>query len=132
MLSANRMMKCPDSGLILPSEFIDHRRSLKNVIDSWVEKTVCDHQNIKGNYFLGFHAKFNPVDPTEFKIDAPKITRQLPPFLSNSMVFHVNNERGICEILWMVSPAKKGEKLKVEFNKKGVAYLQAKGAMQKH
>jgi len=29
----------------------------------------------------------------------------------------------------MVAPAKKGEKLKVEFNKQGVAYLQAKGAM---
>ena len=48
------------------------------------------------------------------------------------MVFHINNERGICEILWMVSPRKKGEKLKVEFNQKGVAYLQAKGAMCKH
>jgi hypothetical protein len=29
----------------------------------------------------------------------------------------------------MVPPKLKGEKLKVEFNKEGVAYLQAKGAM---
>jgi hypothetical protein len=44
------------------------------------------------------------------------------------MVFWVSNKRGICELLWMVTRGQ-DNKLKVEFNKTGVAYLQAKGAM---
>ena len=45
------------------------------------------------------------------------------------MVFWVSPIKGIVELLWMVAAKKKGQKLKVEFNNKGVAYLQAKGAM---
>ena len=120
---------CPTSGLILPRKFIDEKTSLKNVMNQWLDKAVLDHQHIKGTYFLTFHAKFNPCSPDEFQIDAPKITKKLPPFLSNSMVYYVSNSRGICELLWVVPPRKKGEKLKVNFNKEGVAYLQAKGAM---
>jgi hypothetical protein len=63
-------------------------------------------------------------------IDAPKITHRLPPFIAHSFVFWVDNARGICELLWMVSAKKPGQKhLNVEFNQEGVAYLQAKGAM---
>lgn len=124
-----KLAECPTSGLILPREFVDEKQSLKRSIDSWVNRAVEQFQWIKGTYFLTFHAKFNPLDPSEFQINPPKITQTLPPFLSNTIVFWVSNERGICEILWMVSPCKRGEKLKVEFNKEGVAYLQAKGAM---
>ena len=45
------------------------------------------------------------------------------------MVYFVSPKSGLCELLWIVAPKKKGQKLKVEFNTKGVAYLQAKGAM---
>lgn len=124
-----RMALDPVSDLILPTKFIDEKQSLKKIIDSWVEKAVRDHQHIKGTYFLSFHGRFDPLDPTVFAIDAPKITRKLPPFVSNSFVWWINNDKGICELLWMVAPKKKGQKLKVEFNKEGVAYLQAKGAM---
>ena len=120
---------CPTSGLILPKKFIDEKQSLKRSIDQWVERAVNAHQHVEGTYFLVFHAKFNPLDPTEFTIDAPKVTKKLPPFVSNTLVFWICNKRGIQELLWMVAPKKKGEKLKVEFNKEGVAYLQAKGAM---
>jgi len=123
------LAKCPVSGLILPRKFIDEKQSLKKSIDDWVDRTVLENQHRKGTYYLVFHAKFNPRDPTEFRIDAPIITKKLPPFVSNQMVFWVNNTKGICELLWMVSPRKKGQSLKVEFNKKGVAYLQSKGAM---
>jgi len=123
------MMTCPTSGLILPSKFVDEKQSLKKSINEWVERTISEHSYLKGTYYLTFHAKFNPRDPSTFEIDAPKITNKLPPFLSNSLVFWVNNTKGACELLWMVSPKRKGEKLKVEFNTSGVAYLQAKGAM---
>lgn len=120
---------CDKSGLILPRQFVDEKQALKKVIDEYVEKAVLNHQHLDFPYFLTFHAKFNPCDSGEFNIDPPKITDKLPPFISNSIVFWVNNRSSICELLWMVSPRRKGEKLKVEFNKSGVAYLQAKGAM---
>lgn len=123
------MMQCPVSNLILPRKFIDEKQALKKVIDEYVEKTKQEFQWIKEPYFLTFHARFDASNPENFNIDAPKITRKLPPFLANSLVWWICNKRGICELLWMVSPRKRGEKLKVEFNQSGVAYLQAKGAM---
>ena len=124
-----KLTKCPDSGLILPSEFIDHKRSLKKCIESYVDSILNDYQHISQPYFITFHAKFDPLDPSVFTIDAPKLTTKLPPFISNSLVYWVNNKSGIHELLWMVAPKKPGEKLHVEFNTEGVAYLQAKGAM---
>lgn len=119
----------PNSGLLLPRQFVDEKQALKKVIDQYVEKAVSQFQHLKENYFLTLHAKFDPMDPTNFNIDPPTITKQLPGFVSNSFVWWISNKRGVCELLWMVAPKKKGEKLKVEFNTKGVAYLQAKGAM---
>jgi len=120
---------CDKSGLLLPRQFVDEKEALKKVIDEYIEKAINMHQHIDQPYFLTFHAKFNPCDPNSFNVDAPKISFKLPPFISNSLVFWVNNRSGLCELLWMVAPRKKGEKLKVEFNQNGVAYLQAKGAM---
>lgn len=122
-------MKCPTSGLMLPREFIDEKIALKKVINKFLEESINQMQGENENYFLTFHAKFDPMNPGNFNIDAPKVTRTLPPFISNTLVWFVSNVRGICELLWMVAPKKPGEKLKVEFNKSGVAYLQAKGAM---
>ena len=124
-----RMVQDPVTDLLLPSQFVDEKQSLKKSIETWVDKVVNDHQHLTGRYFLTFHAKFDPCDPSVFQITAPKITSKLPPFISNSLVFYISNEKGIKELLWMVAARKKGEKLKVEFNKSGVAYLQAKGAM---
>jgi len=123
-----KMMKCPESGLVLPSKFIDEKVALKKVIDEWLEKTVMLHQHLDMPYFITFHAKFDPITG-DFKVDAPVITYKIPSFTSNQMVYWVNNRKGICELLWMVPPKRKGEKLKVNFNTQGVAYLQAKGAM---
>ena len=94
-----RMMECPTSGLILPNEFVDEKQSLKRLIDSWLDKTVEQFQHLKNTYFLTFHAKFDEINKTIFKVDPPKITSKIPPFLSNSLVFWVNNQKGICELL---------------------------------
>lgn len=123
------MQVCPTSGLVLPAKFIDEKTSLKNSINEWLENALKSCKHIKDNFFVVLHAKFNPHNPEEFLMDAPKVTFKLPPFMSNSMVWWVSPQKGICEILWMVQRKRKGEKLKVEFNKDGVAYLQAKGAM---
>lgn len=123
---------CPTSGLILPRQFVDEKQALKKVIDEWLDKTVMQHQHLDYPYFITFHAKFNKFNPEEFNLDPPVITDRVPPFTSNQLVWWVDNKRGICELLWIVPPKRPGEKkLKVEFNKEGVAYLQAKGAMPK-
>lgn len=121
------MMQCPTSGLILPRNFVDEKVALKKVIDEVIDKTVYAYQHIRENYFLTIHAKFDKIQSDQFNVSEPVLTLKLPPFCSNQLVFFVSNKRGICELLWMVT--KKNGKLKVEFNKEGVAYLQAKGAM---
>jgi hypothetical protein len=122
------MIQDPVSKLILPAKFIDERTSLSMAINELVEKTVSSVK-YDSNYFLTIHAKFDPTDPTIFRISEPKLTKEIPGFKSNTLVYWVCPKRGIKELLWMVAPRKKGEKLHVEFNKEGVAYLQAKGAM---
>ena len=126
---STKMMRDPVSDLILPRSFIDEKTSLKQIINETIENVVRSHGHIKGTYYLTFNAKFNEYDPTEFRIAEPKLTRRLPGFCSNSMVYWVNNSRGVKELLWIVAPKKPGEKLKVNFNTEGVAYLKAKGAM---
>ena len=117
------------SGLVLPEQLIDEKASLKKVIDEQVDKAVMEHQHLDENYFLTLHAKFN--EKGEFTISPPYVTKKLPPFMTNSFVFWVCNRKSICELLWMVPAKKPGSKPKPIFNKKGVAYLQAKGAMPK-
>jgi hypothetical protein len=121
------LVQDPGSNLLLPRQFVDEKLALKKVIDEVVDKAVERNQHLKRNYFLVIHARFDKLDPTQFKISSPVVTFKLPPFVSNQMVFWVSNSKGICELLWMVT--KQNKKLKVDFNQTGVAYLQAKGAM---
>jgi len=123
-----KMMLDPISNLILPVKFYEEKNSLKKSIESIVDKVLREVKN-QDTYYINLHAKFNPNDPSEFMMDTPRITLRLPPFTSNQLVYWVDPKKGICELLWMVAPKKKGEKLHVEFNTKGVAYLQAKSAM---
>ena len=128
----SRMSQCPVSGLILPTKFIDEKQSLKISINEVVDRAINDLGDFKENYFLTIHAKFDNNDPSLFKIGQPKATTTLPRFMSNTLVYWVSSVRGICELLWIIPAKKPGEKnLRVEFNKQGVAYLQAKGAMPK-
>lgn len=120
---------CPSTGLVLPKEFVDEKQALVKLINDFVDKVTSDYSHIDGTYFITFHAKFNPQNPEEFMMDPPKITKKIPPFVSNTIVWWVCNRRGVSELLWIVAPKQKGQKLKIEFNKTGVAYLQAKGAM---
>ena len=129
MAVMNGLTKCPDSGLLLPKQFVDEKSALKKVIDEWLENALSALSHVRDNYFLVFGARFDKNDPSSFNVKAPVATYKIPPFTSNQLVWWVSPKRGICELLWMVAPNKPGEKLKVEFNKKGVAYLQAKGAM---
>jgi hypothetical protein len=121
------LMQDPVSGLILPRQFIDEKVALKKTIDEILDKVVFSNQHISETYYLVLHARFDKLDPSKFVVSQPVITYRLPPFTSGQMVFWVSNKKGICELLWMTT--KKNGKLAVEFNKTGVAYLQAKGAM---
>lgn len=125
-----RLTQCEKTGLLIPENHLDSKQALKRTIDKILEDIVMAHQKRRNPYFIVFHAKFNPICPDEFQISAPVLTETLPPFTSNQMVWWVCNRRGICELLWMVPPKVPGQtRLNVQFNQKGVAYLQAKGAM---
>lgn len=126
-MTAN-LLKDPASGLLLPRQHVDEKVALKKVIDDVIDQAVLSNQHLKRTYYLTLHAKFDKFDPGKFVVSRPVITYRLPPFTSNQMVFWVSNSKGICELLWMVTRGQ-DHKLKIEFNKKGVAYLQAKGAM---
>ena len=121
------VLQDPVSGMLLPRQFVDEKQALKKVIDELIEKAVNTMQHIKETYYLILHAKFDKFDPNKFVISQPVMTKKLPPFVSNQLVFWVSNAKGICELLWMTS--RKNGKLNIEFNKEGVAYLKAKGAM---
>lgn len=125
---SQNLLQDPISGLLLPRQHIDEKQALKKVIDDIVDNSVLSNQHIKKTYYLTLHARFDNIDKSKFIVNQPIITYRLPPFTSGQMVFWVSNKKGICELLWMVTRNKNG-KLKVEFNKTGVAYLQSKGAM---
>ena len=122
-----KLVDCPISGAKVTGDFLDAKQSLKKSIELLVNKAISDLLHVRENYYLTIHAKFD--DQGLFAMDTPEATTELPMFTSNQMVFWISNTRGISELLWMVAPSNKGEKLKVEFNKTGVAYLMAKGAM---
>jgi hypothetical protein len=122
------LLQDPSSGLLLPRQHVDEKLALKKVIDDVIDSAVNANQHLRETYYLTVHAKFDRFDPTKFVVSRPVITYRLPPFTSNQMVFWVSNSKGICELLWMVTRGNNG-KLKIEFNKTGVAYPQAKGAM---
>ena len=121
------MLQDPISKLILPRQFVDEKQALKKVIDDLLDEVVLANQHIRETYYLVLHAKFDKFDPSKFVVSQPVITYRLPPFTTGQLVFWVSNKKGICELLWMTS--KKNGKIAVDFNKSGVAYLQAKGAM---
>lgn len=123
------LLECPQSKLLLPREFVDERIALKNVINELLEKATNSLSHVRDNYFLTLSAKFSKFDASQFEVNEPIATYKIPPFKNNTLVYWVSPTKGIRELLWMVAPTQKGEKLKVEFNKEGVAYLQAKGAM---
>jgi len=124
------LVTCPGSGLLLPKKLVEEKTSLKKSIDDLVEDCINQLSHIKENWFLQVHAKFNEHDSTRFDISQPIATFKLPPFTSNSLVYWISPERGICELLWIVPAKGPSGKLKPEFNNKGVAYLQLKGAMK--
>lgn len=122
------MLQDPKTGLILPQGFVDQKEALKKVIDQLVDAAVNANNHMRGTYFLTLQARFDKHDPGQFNVSAPIVTLKIPPFKADSLVFWVNNEKSVCELLWMVTRGRR-KQLKVEFNKSGVAYLQAKGAM---
>lgn len=123
-----QLLQDPESGLLLPKQFVDEKAALKKVIDQLVDAAVYANQHLKFTYYLTLQARFDKHDPSQFNISAPIVTDRLPPFKADTLVFWVSNQKGICELLWMVTRDRR-RKLKVEFNQSGVAYLQAKGAM---
>ncbi len=115
----------PDDSLLLHPDFMDEKEMMKKYLGKAVDTIVSRNQSRSDPYYIVFHEKSDGVQSRQ-KI---KVVERLPGFITNSIVFWVCNRRGICEWLWTVPPKEHGKKMSVEFNKSGVAYLQAKGAM---
>lgn len=121
----NKAFHKTDSGLFLSEEFIEEKELLKKNLANAVELIVNRNQSKRDPYFIVFHEKSDEINSHQ-KIS---IKDCLPGFVTNQIVFWVSNKEGICEWLWAVPPKNIGEKMRVEFNTEGVAYLRAKGAM---
>lgn len=111
------------SGLVVPKSFFDEKEFLKESLNKIINETIEDNQHIKGRYFIVFHGKFDEMTENGLRMHT-YTTRDLPTFMTNQIVFYIDNRRGLSEWLWTVTPNRK-----VQFNTEGVAYLQAKGAM---
>ena len=111
--------------LLLPKEHRDEKEFIKEGLKQSVDGIIESHQHMKKPYFIIFHGRFNNSLDGALHMSA-KVTFQLPVFMSNQIVFYVDNSRGLSEWLYSVT-----NKKKIEFNKTGVAYLQLKGAMPK-
>ena len=114
-----------ENELLLSPEFQDEKEQLKRYLGKAIDTIVLQNQHRTEPYFIIFHEQSDGVNSRQ-KIS---VKTYLPSFVTNQIVFWVFNRDGICEWLWTVPPRVKGQKLKVEFNTTGVAYLQAKGAM---
>ena len=112
----------------ITDESIEHTRSLKHAIDKAVND-AANSVNLREDYFLVMHGKFDTLDASTFIISQFVASLKLPPFCSNTMVFFVSPIKGFIELIWTVPAKLPGEILTPQFNEKGVAYLQAKGAM---
>lgn len=117
------VVNTPD--LLLHPDFVDEKELMKQYLGKAVDTIVMQNQNKKDPYFVIFHEKSDSFN-SQMKIS---LSDRLPGFITNSIVFWVCNKRGICEWLWTVPPKEPKQKMRVEFNTSGVAYLQAKGAM---
>lgn len=111
--------------LLLHPDFMDEKELLKSYLAKAVDTIVMQNQHKREPYFIIFHEKSDSIN-SQMKIS---VSDKLPGFVTNQIVFWCCNVRGICEWLWTVIPPSGKEKMRVEFNTEGVAYLQAKGAM---
>jgi len=113
--------------LLLHPDFYDEKELTKKYLGQALDTIVNQNQKRDRPYFIIFHEKSDASTSAQ-KI---RVKETLPGFITNSIVFWVDNKRGICEWLWTVPPKVAGQPSRVEFNQSGVAYLQAKGAMPK-
>jgi len=122
-MSVHAILETPE--LLLDPAFIDEKELLKAYLNKAVDTIVMQNQHRRDPYYIVFHEKSDQIN-SQMKVS---VSKTLPSFVTNQIVFWVCNVRGICEWLWTVPPKVEGKKLRVEFNTEGVAYLQAKGAM---
>lgn len=114
------------NNLIIPeTEFEDHKKELMKSFMDRIEDVVNANQKKDRPYFILFRGVFDRFRPQVMR-SALKVSDTLPMYITGSTVFWVSNKRGICEWLWTVD-----DKGKIKFNKDGVAYLKAKGALDK-
>lgn len=82
-----------------------------------LEAFLSENQHEKDPYFIMFKQNVNIYKPNQMNA-AFSIYRQRPPFITRSLVFWVDNSRGLCELLWAVNRQRN-----VKFNTKAAERL---------
>jgi hypothetical protein len=100
--------------LILPKGYedrrLDNKVQIKECFQKDLEAFVDRHQSVKEPYFI--LVKANPDRKTNFIRSAMTFYGKRPPFITRTIVFLVDNSRGLITWLWRVTPEKQ-----VIFNK---------------
>lgn len=108
--------------LILPAsylrdkeEFLEHRsKEFSKTLEGFLEENA----DVKDPYFILFKEAPDTNNPAKLRAGMT-MTYKRPTFIRGSLVFWVDNSRGLCAWLWTVD-----RNNKITFNKKGAKELQ--------
>ena len=95
-MSVQSLLEVPD--MLLNPDFMDEKEMLKKYLGKAVDTIVNQNQKRDTPYFIIYHEKSDGIASNQ-KI---RVKEKLPAFITNSVVFWVDNRRGICEWLWKI------------------------------
>lgn len=107
-------------GLIIPKSVADKskedKEALKERFKKEFDKILSENSDVNHPYFIMYRNVFDGLNPSISR-SAFGFYKTLPPLVNSSMVFWVDNSRGLCIWLWRVQDNKPS------FNKEGVKTL---------
>ena len=107
--------------LILPKYLQEREDYLNYTCDEFSKKLnafIDEHDDFDEPYFILFKQNFDPLNPS-IQNEVMSFYLQRPPLITGTMVFWVDNSRGLCFMLWSVT-----HQGKVKFNTKAASQLQ--------
>ncbi|MEN8236131.1 MAG: hypothetical protein ABFQ95_01060 [Pseudomonadota bacterium] len=97
------------NGLILPSKLVEKRfydkEELTKRFNLELERFINNHQHVKEPYFILIKANPDNSDPKLIR-QAMSFYEKRPPFITRTLVFWVDNSRGLSTWLWRVQADK--------------------------
>jgi hypothetical protein len=110
MLRSNQDVKTSEgwqakNGLLLPSSLVakgkEDRETLKEQFKRDFDRVLSEQGHRTDPYYLLFKSKFDGLNPLKNR-QAFSLYEGRPPFIAGSLVFWVDNSRGLAILLWEV------------------------------